>query len=429
MKMSFSDKTLLLWVSGVLIVLPLFFQLEGGSYRDVVSLMDSRGSLKNLPLPVSILTGLIALALFPNRVYSVRPTVLMITGVAAVSLVSLWLGGDGVTPADRKALMAVQVLLPIVGLLLGQLIDEQQKTIARAFLIVLSLLVPWQLFATWLQDSFILTHYLYAFSIYSHLQYVPLILVCAFTYSLVHLWEDHKVWLCVLALPMLIYVLAGLSFLTISAYMLVLLVFSVGKLWAYRANVKLGLTFFFILLAILVTGATYFNKMYEHGISSGGDPEMFKGKFKRLTEGRIPANVQERFGDWRLFGNEIVESPKTLFFGHPQPMPREIRSSPHNWYIDVAHTFGLVGLVPITALIGYTTLMCWRNRKKISTPTWWLAAIVFYMVVIDSNFKVTLRQPYPGIFTYFLWGMLLTRLHVIANQRSLNDRVNGRKVL
>jgi len=27
---------------------------------------------------------------------------------------------------------------------------------------------------------------------------------------------------------------------------------------------------------------------------------------------------------------------------------------------------------------------------------------------------VTLRQPYPGLFAYFLWGLLLTRLRFPA---------------
>jgi len=60
--------------------------------------------------------------------------------------------------------------------------------------------------------------------------------------------------------------------------------------------------------------------------------------------------------------------------------------------------------------MGYTVYLCFKQRKFISVETWWLLAIVFYLVVIDSSFKVTLRQPYPGIFTYFLWGILLSRL-------------------
>jgi hypothetical protein len=124
----------------------------------------------------------------------------------------------------------------------------------------------------------------------------------------------------------------------------------------------------------------------------------------------MPSNVQERLDDWKLFGSGIVESKTTIFLGHPQPMPREMRTSPHNYYIDIAYTFGLVALVPILSLIAYTTNLCWRRRDMLPAETWWLAAIVFYLVVIDSNFKVTLRQPYPGIFAYFMWGLLLSRL-------------------
>ena len=112
---------------------------------------------------------------------------------------------------------------------------------------------------------------------------------------------------------------------------------------------------------------------------------------------------------------EIIEfeNKTTLLVGHAEPMPREIRSSPHNFYIDIAYTFGLLGLLPIVGLIGYTAYLCWQRRKYLSGSTWWLIAIVAYLVLIDSNFKVTLRQPYPGIFAYFLWGLLLARLQTI----------------
>jgi hypothetical protein len=52
----------------------------------------------------------------------------------------------------------------------------------------------------------------------------------------------------------------------------------------------------------------------------------------------------------------------------------------------------------------------WRRRESLSGQTLWLAALVAFLVLVDSNFKVTLRQPYPGIFVYFLWGLLLSRL-------------------
>jgi hypothetical protein len=248
------------------------------------------------------------------------------------------------------------------------------------------------------------------FSIYSHFQYVTLIFVCAYAFALTSLWDEHKTWLCVLALAMLIYVLAGLSFLTIAAFVFVILGFSIQKFWEYRKNSKQILISLLLLTAAAAGGVIYFDKIYARGVSSGGDPYLFNGKFKRLTEGKVPINLSERFEDWRLFGNGIIESPKTILVGHPQPMPREIRSSPHNWYIDTAYTFGFLGLLPLLVLIGYTAYLCWTKRKTLPSQVWWMVGIVFYLVVIDNNFKVTLRQPYPGIFAYFLWGLLLSRL-------------------
>jgi hypothetical protein len=139
-------------------------------------------------------------------------------------------------------------------------------------------------------------------------------------------------------------------------------------------------------------------------------PPVFLGKFTDVINGQIPPNVQERFNDWSRYGSGILETGKTMAFGHPEPMPREIRSSPHNMYIELAYTFGLLALLPKLILILYSILLWWRRRNFVGSQNWWLAAIVLYLVVIDSNFKVTLRQPYPGIFAYFMWGILLTQL-------------------
>jgi hypothetical protein len=397
-----------LWGVGLGISFPLFFQLSGGIYRDLAVMPDSGGSLATLPLPISILTCLVALAFLVDRFGRARPALAMIVGTIAVSLTSLWLGSDGVTPPQRKLMMILQVMLPLAGLLLGQLVDDKHKVIARAFLVVLSVVVPLQLLAAWLQGERF-TQYLYAFSIYSHLQYVPLILVCAFAYSLASLWEEYRLWLCILTILMFVYATRSYSFLAIFGYGALVIAFLAWKLWAYRASSKWVLVSVILIAVTTLGGLIYFEKMEEQRIGNS-----FLRKFTDLSEGKIPPNVEERFNDWKNFGNGILESNQTLLMGHPQPMPREIRTSPHNWYIDIVYNFGLVSLLPIAFLMGYTADLCWRQRKTLPAETWWLAAIVFYLVVIDSNFKVTLRQPYPGIFAYFMWGLLLSGLRATA---------------
>ncbi len=408
--MKFSRKNLLLWAVGMSILLPVFFQLEGGIYRGLSVLVDSQGVITRLPLPVSILACLFALMLLAGNLNRAISASVMIAGVVAISLVSVVFGGDGITPHQRKLLMIAQVLLPLGGLVLGSLIHDHNKIIARSFLVVLSIVVPMQLAITWLHGGLILTHYLYAFSIYAHLQYVTLIFVCAFVFCLTSLWDQHKIWLCTVGFGVSIYAVSSLSFLTIFAYLAFVFAFIVCKFWSRRSSPGLIAVASVLVVFALWGSYTYFKKMEGQRSSVEGLQPLYYGKFKDLLDGKMPANVQERIGDWKLFGRGIIETRQTFWVGHPQPMPREIRSSPHNFYIDIAYTFGVLGLLPVFGLIGYTAYLCLKQRKSIPVETWWLVAIVFYLVVVDSTFKVTLRQPYPGIFIYFLWGILLSRL-------------------
>lgn len=408
--MNLSRRNLLLWAVGIGVLLPVFFQLQGGIYRGLSVLIDSQGVVTRLPLPISILACLFVLILLPGKLHRAVPAGLMIGGVFLAGLVSMLFGGDGVTPQQRKLLMLAQVLLPLGGLVLGSLIQDTSKIIARSFLMVLSIVLPMQLAATWLQGGLILTHYLYAFSIYAHLQYVSLIFVCAFIFCLSSLWDRHKIWLCIVGLGMSIYVVSSLSFLTIFAYFAFASAFIGWKFWSRRTSPGLIVVASVLIVCALAGSYTYFKQMEGQRSSAEGLQPLYYGKFKDLMDGKIPANVQERVGDWALFGRGIIETKQTFLVGHAQPMPREIRSSPHNFYIDVAYTFGVLALIPIFGLITYTAYLCLKQGKSNPVETWWLVAIVFFLVVVDSSFKVTLRQPYPGIFTYFLWGILLSRL-------------------
>jgi hypothetical protein len=131
-------------------------------------------------------------------------------------------------------------------------------------------------------------------------------------------------------------------------------------------------------------------------------------------------NLAERIGDWTLFGKGVIESPQAFLFGHEKPIPREIRTSAHNFYIDFAYNFGTLALVPLLGLMGYTGMLLWRRRRQVvgDDALFMHAAMLIFLLLIECNLKVTLRQPYPGIAIYFLWGFLLARLQALDSNRA-----------
>lgn len=400
----------ILWLIASALLFPLFFQLSGGIYNNPEAMIDSLGVLSTLPLPLSLLACLFGVLALARNYRQALPAMLFIGSLSALMGVSLLFAGSDTAIEQRKVLIGLQFLLPTMGLVLGQLVRDDKNTIPTAFMWVLLAVVPFQILAGWWQNTLTLTHNLYLFSIYQHFQFVPVIFVLAFCVVVVHLWDEYKTALRFLTVVMGIYAIASASFLAIGLYSAFVLVFFLRKMWKLKTGRLVGLTVFGagIVAAGLVVGLYY--GIAQKNTSIIGDGGQYLGKFQTLAEGKLPVNVVHRLGDWKLYGDWITESDRTMLLGHTEPPPREVKTSAHNWYLDFVYNFGLVSLLPLLALMGFTAWLLLRYRKTLPGQTLWLAALVAFMVLIDSNFKVTLRQPYPGIFAYFLWGLLLIRL-------------------
>jgi hypothetical protein len=412
-KMEIRNNPQLLIIIGIGLLFPLFFQLSGGIYNSTHPIIDSGGILATLPLPISILACFGGILILLGNYRRAFLGWIFVAGLSFVLLVSLLFAEIGAEVDRRKVILIFQYLLPTFGLVLGQMIVDDEKFIPRAFLGTLLVIVPAQLVCGWVQGTFALTHNLYLFSIYSHIQFVPLILVCAFLYSMATLWESHKRALYMLAFLMLIYVLASASFLTIFAYVAFIAVFTCIRMGMPLKNIKVAVIFpvlVVVAVAIVVESLQIFYELIRNHYLVIHVDGSYINKFDELSSGNIPKNVLERLDIWKLYVGVITESTKTVILGHNIPLPREIISSAHNWYLDITYSFGLISLLPMFLLIGYTAYRLWQSKQILPGETLWLAVIVFYLVIVDNNFKVSLRQPYPGIFAYFLWGLLLSHL-------------------
>jgi hypothetical protein len=402
------------------LLFPLFFQLSGGIYNGYIN--DSGGNIATLPLPISLLTCFGGMALLIRRFRQADLAWTFAVAMLFVLILSTIFSSSGFLIEYRKLLLLAQFILPVFALALGQLVFDDDKAIPKGFLVVLLTIVPLQLMAGWMQGSLSLTHSLYVFSIYQHFQFVPLVFVAAFAFVTTALWATHQRTLLMLFPFMLIYVMASASFLTVAAFMVFIASFAVQQVRVCNSvSPLIVIAIVLTLTAVAILGiGSHLNIAVTRSFDYG-DHGAYIRKFQSLLEGKLPVNATERWADWKLFGNGIVESLQTMFFGHVAPLAREVRTSAHNWYLDIAYTFGLISLLPIFVLIGYTIYLFWRRRTRLPLDTRWLAFIVCYLVVIDNNFKVSLRQPYSGIFTYFLWGLLLSRLTDSDSLRSCRE--------
>ena len=139
----------------------------------------------------------------------------------------------------------------------------------------------------------------------------------------------------------------------------------------------------------------------------------------------IPAeapNITERIRYWTYYTNRIFSSPKTFLVGHANRPDRAEHPSAHNYYLDLVYNFGFLSLLPILGLLVLTFVKVYTFRDRIfsNTGLTGLTILVLFLLLVDNSFKVGLRQPYPGIITFFLWGLLLNRLLGLKNIKDQN---------
>jgi len=162
------------------------------------------------------------------------------------------------------------------------------------------------------------------------------------------------------------------------------------------------------------------------GLMNGNDqvtlhlaPELVLDVVTETVPDVVHSNVAGRLYAWRIYLNGITESPMSFIFGHERRLSREVAPSAHNYYIDLVYNYGLISLLPFIILTMYTLIRVYKYRYNVvSSPhLLGLFVLLLFYLFIDNSLKVGLRQPYPGIITFFLWGVLLTRLE----QLQLNE--------
>jgi hypothetical protein len=394
---------------------PLFFQLSGQIYNSHRPVTDSGGLILQLPLPISIIgcyIGLLIVGRIKRAYLSLTFIFLLFIFMVLTSVIT---ASGKIFGELYKLLLFFQYMLPVCALILGQLFENgrtEDRIIEKSILWTLVIIVPLQLLLSWLSGHISLTHSMLFFSIYQHYQYVPLMLISGFIISLCTLWEypNYRKIFIFLAPLIGIYAVACYSMLSLFMAVAGLAAFTVYRFFKYRDKKVVAV---FICFFIFTSGYFFLSRTTHEYFEKYGFLTAFFNKLRiKEFDKIIPKNLNQRFKDWALYSDSIIASGKAFFLGHKKPFDRSVTTSAHNYYLDFVYNFGFLAILPLLFLIGYSLHLAFKYKDNImqSERLLGLCMVVFFLLLVDNNLKVALRQPYPGILTYFLWGVLLSRL-------------------
>jgi hypothetical protein len=404
------------WLT-LLLCLPLFFQLSGEVFRSKDFIFDSHGRLLEVPLPLSAIFCFLGLGVL-LKAHRARMAVAFLFAFFVGMLPNvLVVAASNSSQQLSKMILLIQFILPVFALALGQSYVMPARTKYRydvvLFTVALAVMTA-EVLASWLQGSKILVPYLFLFSIYQHLQYVPTLLLVLIGVALPTMLRDNRwrPWVVASAPVYAVYATAAVSMLALGIAIACLC----GGAWYLWVNKKRQFAVLWAaLFAVSLFG--YFQivkttpiaqlKLAQRATWSQQETPALP-----TEKSALPSNIAERLGYWRQYWDGITESPKIALLGHIQRPDRETTPSAHNYYLDLVYNFGAVALLPWLFIFYRTAKLAWSaNRgRMVTTDVWWLLGAVAFFALVDNSLKVGFRQPYPGILMFFLWGVLLARL-------------------
>lgn len=425
------------WIQAAILVflfLPVFFQLSGRIFREK-DFFRSEGQLLQLPLPLASVVCFVGIALLLRLEKRHFGMGFVFAFFMAMMLSVIMSTGDSKDLELARFIFLIQFTLPTFALVLGSLYVEPEVRWLRfeaILLYLLLLLIPLQVIATVIQGDVHLASYLYVFSLYQHLQYLPVIFVAFYVLALAAMLDSSVMqkFLVFLAPWMGIYLAASLAMTAILFAVSALLVY-LGL--AIKANkVKFATVVMILLVAgfvgyfILADQSKYYSTKFGFDLGIANENlakylltrESYLNRIEGTLFEHLPRNLKERVVYWWFFGEGIFDSWQSLLFGHETRPDRSVFPSAHNYYIDLVYNFGLISLLPIIYLLGNTAYLCLRavRRSRVSPELVMLILVVVFFALVDNSLKVGFRQPYPGMVMFFFWGVLITRLSGVSGR-------------
>lgn len=401
------------------LVFPVFFQLGSGIFRDTATLFDANREILKLPIPFSVLASFAILIGIGNFVRARVAFIFVFFAFVLMLLASIVSTPSDSDQQQYKFFLLAQFLLPMFALIAGQLFESEQDaklhTLEKSVFYVLMLIVPLHMLSSWLQGSWVLLPSVYAFSVYQHLHYVPIMFVATYMFVYYRLWQTvSKPTLLLLMLLMSIYVVMTASLFISIAYFIGLLLYSLFLRRFYKAEKIM------IYSVIACIAGVAYSQLAGNSIVSGLHLSQNLGAYVSVEEKAILA-LQQKTIIWSQFIDAVLHSPKIFLLGYSELWDSSLLRITSNYYLAYISGFGMIGTLPLLMLLAYTLSLLYTNRKIIiHNPSLFFPCLtLLFLLLIENSFYVGLRQPYSATLTFFLWGIVLNRLLDIGQRESL----------
>ncbi len=395
------------------LIIPVFFFINGDFFIHSANYnYSSGGDILKLPLPISLMACYVGLLLFAKHFQYSQSFIILLVYVLIMLLISIF--HYFFQQHDySKILNAVQTIIPVPAFILGCMIykkDNNTQIIRCVFAVVIFIIMLLQLISTYQSNILVLSPNAYVLSVYQHMQYVTSIFVALGIYicfSDYHI--KYKYIYC------LFIILIGLCAI-LSLSRMALLIYVVGYVFfiiylSYKKintkNIAVAFLLPFLIFSIdssnLSAHKTDTNQLYEQFTINRG----FVAE-KNLNKTNSLNHVIVRHEVYKEYINTIKNNPRVLFFGYSDDALSVQYHSAHNYYLEIIYNFGIFALIPIMYLIYKTTIKIYQNTNNFIEYPESIGLILFFLfiVIIDSLFKVGMKQPYPGILIFFMWGLL-----------------------
>jgi len=452
-----------------LVFLPLFVQLDRGLYTDVKSVTGPRGVITNLPIPISVFVSAVAAAVMARR-WIREPVVLLLGSTIPLMLVTSLVAGDGSVSWTKLKLLLFQFAVPMAGFALGREIARDAQAVRTGALLLFftaATTVTAHLLSSWLVSrSALLSATVFGVGIYNHLQYVPVIVMSAYLLAVFLIVDPASGFstragrsAVLFGVIVAFYLAASISMTATFGFwlalaLLLLVIPASGRL-VTGTTLVLAILISVIYTAVATPRSVAFQAKLlgaddpesgPHaemaGLVEAGDPDVLalfdledmaaEGHARELSDRRsVPPrwrflpNIGERTYFWAFYLDATTSSVRAFLFGHPEQPDMTRFPSAHNYYLDMLYNFGLPPLIPIAAIIlrtGMFGLARLRDMRR-SPALAGLAFLTALLLFVDNGLRVGMRQLYPGIATFLVWGLAFTMLETGARRVPLAVRI------